>query len=97
VRAQSAGPDLVVAELGGMRAARSCQTKIPHIVIFGSCDLWKLRAKGLAAKVPHSRRYCIQREGYSICLIFLKLFERICPPLTAALLQPFSGDGKLQA
>jgi hypothetical protein len=61
-------------------------------------DLWKLRAKGLVEKIPHSRRYRIKREGYSICLIFLlKLFERIYAPLTAGLLQPFSGDGKLQA
>ena len=54
-------------------------------------------AKGLVEKIPHSRRYRIPREGYSICLIFLKLFERIYAPLTAGLLQPFSGDGKLQA
>jgi hypothetical protein len=31
-------------------------------------DLWKLRAKGLLEKLPHSRRYRIPREGYSICL-----------------------------
>jgi hypothetical protein len=58
-------------------------------------DLWKLRAKGLVEKIPHSRRYRIPREGYSICLVFLKLFERIYAPLTAGLLQPFSGDEKL--
>ena len=60
-------------------------------------DLWKLRAKGLVEKIPHSRRYCIHRDGYSTCPIFLKLFERIYAPLTAGLLQPFSGDEKLQA
>jgi hypothetical protein len=59
-------------------------------------DLWKLRAKGLVEKLPHSRRYRIPREGYSICLIFLKLFERIYAPLTAGLLQPVAGDRKLQ-
>lgn len=59
-------------------------------------DLWKLRAKGLVEKLPHSRRYCIPREGYSICLILLKLFERIYAPLTIQLLQPFFGDSKLQ-
>ena len=58
-------------------------------------DLSKLRAKGLVDKLPHSRRYHLPREGYSICLVFLKLFERIYAPLTAGLLQPFSGDGKL--
>ena len=59
-------------------------------------DLSKLRAKGLVDKLPHSRRYRLSREGYSICLVFLKLFERIYAPLTAGLLQPFSGDTKLQ-
>ena len=58
-------------------------------------DLWKLRAKGLIEKLPHSRRYRIPREGYSICLVFLKLFERIYAPLTAGLLQPFSGDREM--
>jgi len=58
-------------------------------------DLSKLRAKGLVEKVPHSRRYRLLRQGYSICLVFLKLFERIYAPLTAGLLQPFSGDAKL--
>jgi hypothetical protein len=43
-------------------------------------ELWKLRAKGLVEKLPHSRRYCIPREGYPICLIFLKAFERIYAP-----------------
>jgi hypothetical protein len=59
-------------------------------------DLSKLRAKGLVDKLPHSRRYRLRGEGYSICLVFLKLFERIYAPLTAGLLQDFSGDAKLQ-
>jgi hypothetical protein len=59
-------------------------------------DLSKLRAKGLIEKLPHSRRYRILRQGYCICLVFLKLFERIYAPLVAGLLQPFSGDTKLQ-
>jgi hypothetical protein len=59
-------------------------------------DLSKLRAKGLVEKVPKSRKYRLLPEGYSICLVFLKLFERIYAPLTAGLLQPFAGDSKLQ-
>ena len=59
-------------------------------------DLSKLRAKGLVDKVPKSRRYRLLPEGYSVSLVFLKLFERIYAPLTAGLLQPFSGDSKLQ-
>jgi N-terminal domain of unknown function (DUF4140) len=53
------------------------------------------RAKGLVEKIPHSRRYRLLPQGYSICLVFLKLFERIYAPLTAGLLSPFNADSKL--
>lgn len=43
-------------------------------------------------KIPHSRRYRLVGKGYSICVAFLKLFEKIYAPLTAGLLAPFSGD-----
>jgi hypothetical protein len=59
-------------------------------------DLSKLRAKNLVEKLAHSRRYRLPPSGYSVCLIFLKLFERIYAPLTAGLLCPLSGDSKLQ-
>ena len=59
-------------------------------------DLSKLRAKALVEKLPRARRYRLRREGYSICLVFLKLFERIYAPLTSGLLAPVSGDSKLQ-
>lgn len=55
-------------------------------------DLAKLRAKGLLEKAPRSRRYRLIGKGYSICLVFLKLFEKIYAPLTAGLLAPFRGD-----
>jgi hypothetical protein len=42
-------------------------------------DLSKLRAKGLVERLPHSRRYRLLPNGYSICLVFLKLFERVSP------------------
>ena len=58
-------------------------------------DLSKLRAKGLVEKLPRSRRYRLVGKGYSVCLIFLKLCERIYAPLTAGLLKPFAGDHKL--
>jgi hypothetical protein len=48
--------------------------------------------KCLVEKVPHSRRYRLIGKGYSICLVFLKLFEKIYAPLTAGLLAPFRGD-----
>ena len=51
-------------------------------------DLWKLRAKGLVEKIPHSRRYRLLPHGYQICLVFLKLYEKIYAPLTAGILSP---------
>jgi hypothetical protein len=60
-------------------------------------DLSKLRAKGLVAKLPNSRRYKLLSQGYSICLIFLKLFERVYAPLTAGLLSPVKADARLKS
>jgi hypothetical protein len=60
-------------------------------------DLSKLRAKGLVAKLPNSRRYQLLPHGYSICLVFLKLFERVYAPLTAGLLSPIKADARLQS
>src|SRR5207237_7767368 len=59
-------------------------------------ELSKLRAKGLVEKLPHSRRYRLLPNGYRICLVFLKLFERIYAPLTAGLLRPFPADHNLR-
>jgi hypothetical protein len=59
-------------------------------------DLSKLRAKQLVIKLPRSRRYQLSPQGYSLCVVFLKLFERIYAPLTAGLLRPVPGDRKLQ-
>jgi hypothetical protein len=58
-------------------------------------DLSKLRAKRLVEKLPRSRRYRLPPEGYSVCLIFLKLFDRLCAPLAAGLLDPVPGDDTL--
>ena len=60
-------------------------------------DLSKLRAKGLVEKLPHSRRYRLLPSGYSICLVFLKLFERVYAPLTAGLLSPIKADASLHS
>src|SRR6516164_6311174 len=60
-------------------------------------DLSKLRAKGLVAKLPNSRRYQLLPQGYSICLVFLKLFERVYAPLTAGLFSPVKSDARLDS
>ena len=44
---------------------------------------------GLVKKIERSRRYRLTRKGYSICVVFLKLFERIYAPLTAGFFNPF--------
>jgi hypothetical protein len=58
-------------------------------------DLSKLRAKGLVEKIPHSRRYRLLAHGYQICLIYLKLFERIYAPLVAGILARCDADDRL--
>jgi hypothetical protein len=59
-------------------------------------DLSKLRAKRWSRKLPQSRRYRLCPQGYCICLVFLKLFERIYAPLAAGLFQPYRADSKLE-
>ena len=58
-------------------------------------DLSKLRAKELVEKVPHSRRYQLTASGYRLCLVYLKLFEKLYAPLTAAVIHPCPDDQKL--
>jgi hypothetical protein len=58
-------------------------------------DLGKLRAKGLVEKIPHSQSYRLTPEGYKVCLVFLKLFERIYAPLTSGALDPVPEDSLL--
>jgi len=60
-------------------------------------DLSKLIAKGLVQKLPRSRRYRLLRKGYQLCLVYLKLFDKLYAPLTAGVLRPFSSDDKLAA
>jgi hypothetical protein len=36
-------------------------------------------------------------EGYSICLVFLKLFARVYAPLTAGLVSPIKADVTLRS
>ena len=55
-------------------------------------DLSKLRAKGLVHRLHKSRRYRLTAEGYRICVVYLKLFEKLYAPLTRAILKPFKHD-----
>ena len=46
-------------------------------------------------KVPYSHRYRLLAEGYRLCVVYLKLFEKIYAPLIAGLLKPFPADARL--
>src|SRR5438067_2892700 len=52
--------------------------------------------KGLVERLNKSRRYRLTSEGYRICVVYLKLFERIYAPLASAILKPFKPDSHLQ-
>lgn len=58
-------------------------------------DLSKLRAKGLVKRLDKSRRYRLTADGYRICVVYLKLFEKLYAPLTCAILKPFKDDRRL--
>ena len=80
---------------------------LPHVVETLGCsvqhykigslryDLSKLRAKGLVDKLPHSRRYQLTPNGYRLCVVYLKLFEKFYAPLAAAIAQPPPADANL--
>jgi hypothetical protein len=80
----AAGSTLTTTELHPQTAAALVCSTQDYRLSSLRYHLWKLRAKGLVEKLPHSRRYRLLPEGYSICLVFLKLFEGIyAPPLPA--------------
>jgi hypothetical protein len=88
----AAGGTFTTADLYAPALDALGQTEKQYSLASFRYDLSKLRAKGLVEKVPRSRRYRLVGKGYSICLVFLKLFEKIYAPLTAGLLAPFRGD-----
>jgi hypothetical protein len=58
-------------------------------------DLAKLRAKNLVLKVPKTQTYRLTPQGLRICVLFLKLFQRVYAPLSAAVLEPLLHDSRL--
>jgi len=58
-------------------------------------DLSKLRAKGLVQRLDRSRRYRLTPDGYRICVVYLKLFEKLYAPLTSSILKPFKDDRRI--
>lgn len=92
----AAGGDFTTADLYTPALDALGRTEAEYSLASFRYDLSKLRAKGLIERIPKSRRYRLVGKGYSICVAFLKLFERIYAPLTAGLLAPFRGDRMLQ-
>ena len=93
----AAGDTFTMRDLHGPTAAALDTTPDQYRLASLRYDLSKLRAKGLVERVPHSRRYRLLPHGYSICLVFLKLFERVYAPLTAGLLSPIKADARLES
>ena len=60
-------------------------------------ELAKLRAKELVEKIPHSHRYRLLPKGYRLCVVYLKLFEKIYAPLTAGVLKPIAAEAEIEA
>ena len=58
-------------------------------------DLSKLRAKGFVERLDNSRRYRLTAAGYRICVVYLKLFEKLYAPLTSGILKPFKHDRRV--
>ena len=45
----------------------------------------------------HPRRYRLLLNGYSICLVFLKLFERVYAQAAAGFLSPIKAHARLHS
>jgi hypothetical protein len=58
-------------------------------------DLAKLRAKGLVVKVPKTQTYRLTTQGFRLCVLFLKLSQRVYGPFAAAITQPLAHDASL--
>jgi len=91
----AAGDSFTTRDLHAPTAAALDTTTDQYRLAALRYDLSKLRAKGLVERIPQSRRYRLLPHGYSICLLFLKLFERVYAPLTAGLLRPVTADARL--
>ena len=84
------------AELHADTAAALGRTTTEYSLASLRYDLSKLRAKGLVARLDKSRRYRLTSDGYRICVVYLKLFEKLYAPLTSGILKPFKDDRRLE-
>jgi hypothetical protein len=55
-------------------------------------DLSKLRAKGLVVRIKKTQRYRLTPAGFRICVLLLKLSDRLYKPLVAAAHRPILNE-----
>jgi hypothetical protein len=58
-------------------------------------DLNKLRGKGLVWRCPGTQTYQLGAEGYRIAIYYLKLYQQMYAPLTAAIRDPVPADNQV--
>jgi hypothetical protein len=58
-------------------------------------DLNKLRGKGLVWRCPGTQTYQLGAEGYRIAIYYLKLYQKLYAPLTAAIRDPVPADNQV--
>jgi hypothetical protein len=58
-------------------------------------DLSKLRGKGLVCRLAGTQAYQVSSEGYRIGFYYLKLYQKLYAPLTAAIVEPVPDDHRL--
>ncbi len=55
-------------------------------------DLSKLRGKGLVSRLAGTQSYQVSSEGYRIGFYYLKLYQKMYAPVTAAICEPVPAD-----
>ena len=55
-------------------------------------DLSKLRGKGLVRRRAGTQAYQVSSEGYRIGVFYLKLYQKMYAPVTAAICDPVAAD-----
>jgi hypothetical protein len=58
-------------------------------------DLSKLRSKGLLRRCPGTQTYQVDTAGYRIVIYYLKLYQQMYAPITAAIRDPVPSDGQV--
>src|SRR5437867_7523606 len=88
----AAGDSFSTPEIHADTAEALGRTTVDYTLASLRYDLSKLRSEGLVERLDKSRRYRLTPSGYRICVVFLKLFEKIDAPLTSGILKPFKDD-----